>query len=222
MPVSGLGDDEIEAVLAYIPRPGGDAMRLRRAVAVAASLLTLASCGSESGRELVGYTLEPAPQVDAVALPDVTSGGEPFELRAQPAGLLIVYFGYTNCPDFCPTTMSDVRTALRQLGDDAGKVDVAMVTIDPDRDTTVLADYVSSFVEGAHALATDDAAELRAVADPFGVSYLVEANATGEIEVTHTTQLYVVDDAGRLALTWQFGVTADDLADDLEQLLDSA
>jgi protein SCO1/2 len=195
---------------------------VRRAVALATSLVALASCGSDGGRELVGYTLEPAPQVDAVALPDLSRGGEPFELRAQPGGLLIVYFGYTNCPDICPTTMSDVRTALRQLGDDADKVAVAMVTIDPDRDTPVLADYVSSFVEGGHALATADAAELRAVADPFGVSYLVEANAAGEIEVTHTTQLYVVDDAGLLALTWQFGVTADDLADDLEQLLESA
>ena len=197
-------------------------MSLRRAVALATSLVILASCGSDGGRELVGYTLEPAPQVDAVALPDLSKGGEPFELRAQPAGLLVVYFGYTNCPDICPTTMSDVRTALRELGDDAEKVGVAMVTIDPDRDTPVLADYVSSFVEDGHALATDDAAELRAVADPFGVSYLVAANAAGEIEVTHTTQLYVVDDAGRLALTWQFGVTADDLADDLEQLLESA
>ena len=178
--------------------------------------------GATEARELVGYTLEPAPQVDAVALPDVSRGGEPFELRAQPAGLLVVYFGYTNCPDVCPTTMSDLRTALRQLGDDADNVEVAMVTIDPERDTPVLADYVSGFVDGGHTLATDDAAELRAAADPFGVSYLVESNAAGEIEVAHSPQLYVVDDAGRLALTWQFGVPADDLAGDLEQLLESA
>jgi protein SCO1/2 len=118
--------------------------------------------------------------------------------------------------------MSDVRTALRQLEDDADRVDVAMVTIDPDRDAAVLADYVGSFVEGGHALATDDAGDLRAVADPFGVSYLVDTNSGGEIEVSHSPQLYVVDDAGTLALTWQFGVPADDLADDLAQLLESA
>ena len=195
-------------------------MTLRRAVAVAASLVTFASCGGDGGRELVGYTLEPAPEVDAITLPDISRGGEPFALRAQPAGLLVVYFGYTNCPDVCPTTMSDVRTALRQLGDDdADRVDVAMITIDPDRDTAVLADYVGNFIDGGHALATDDAADLRAVAEPFGVSYLVEANASGEIEVAHSPQLYVVDDTGRLALTWQFGVPADDLADDLAQLL---
>jgi protein SCO1/2 len=191
-------------------------------LALAATALAFTSCGGGGGRELVGYTIEPARQVDAVALPDVSRGGEPFALRAEPGGLLVVYFGYTNCPDVCPTTMADLRAALRQLGDDAGAVDVAMVTIDPDRDTAVLADYVGSFVEGAHALATDDAADLRAVADPFGVSYLVETNASGEIEVAHSPQLYVVDDGGQLALTWQFGVAADDLAGDLGQLLESA
>jgi protein SCO1/2 len=191
-------------------------------LALAATALAITSCGGGGGRELVGYTIEPARQVDAVALPDVSRGGEPFALRAEPGGLLVVYFGYTNCPDVCPTTMADLRAALRQLGDDAGAVDVAMVTIDPDRDTAVLADYVGSFVEGAHALATDDAADLRAVADPFGVSYLVETNASGEIEVAHSPQLYVVDDGCQLALTWQFGVAADDLAGDLGQLLESA
>jgi protein SCO1 len=193
----------------------------RRAFAVAVAVLALASCGS-GDRELVGYTNEPAPQVDAVALPDVSEGGEPFTLRAQPGGLLVVYFGYTNCPDVCPTTMADVRAALRQLGDDAERVDVAMVTIDPDRDTAVLADYVRSFVDGGHALATDVADDLRAVANSFGVTYLVETNAAGEIDVVHTPFLYVVDDAGQLALTWQFGVPADDLAGDLEQLLEHA
>ena len=49
----------------------------------------------------------------------MSQGGEPFALRAQPGGLLVVYFGYTNCPDVCPTTMADLRTALRELGDDA-------------------------------------------------------------------------------------------------------
>jgi protein SCO1/2 len=190
-------------------------------VAGVAWAAALAACGGGE-RELAGYTLEPAPRVDTVALPDLSRDGEPFELRAEPAGLLVVYFGYTNCPDVCPTTMSDVRTARRELGDDAERVGVAMVTIDPDRDTAVLADYVSSFVDGGHALATDDAADLRAAADPFGVSYLVETTSTGAIEVSHSPQLYVVDDTGTLVLTWPFGVPADDLAADLADLLERA
>jgi protein SCO1/2 len=196
-------------------------MSRRLAFGVAATVLALASCGG-GDRELVGYTNDPAPQVDAVALPDVSQGGEPFTLRAQPGGLLVVYFGYTNCPDVCPTTMADLRAALRQLGDDADRVDAAMVTIDPDRDIPVLADYVGSFIEGGHALATDVPDDLRAVANSFGVTYLVESNAAGEIDVVHSPYLYVVDDAGQLALTWQFGVAADDLAGDLEQLLETA
>ena len=191
-------------------------------VAALVLVLVLAACGGDGTRELVGYTVEPVPQVDAIALPDVSRGGELFELRAQPDGLLVVYFGYTNCPDVCPTTMSDLRTALRELGADADRVDVAMVTVDPDRDTAVLANYVGSFVEGGHALATDVDDDLRAVAGPFGVSYVVEANAAGEIEVFHSPQLYVVDDTGRLALIWQFPTPAEDLAGDLEQLLESA
>ena len=152
----------------------------------------------------------------------MSQGGEPFALRAAPGGLLVVYFGYTQCPDVCPTTMANVRAALGQLGDNADRVEVAMVSIDPDRDMALLADYVGSFVEGGHALVTDVADDLRGAADPFGVTYLVQQNAAGEIEVTHTPLLYVVNDTGQLALTWSFDVAADDIAGDLEQLLESA
>jgi protein SCO1/2 len=175
-------------------------------------------CGGDS-RELVGLTRDPAPQVDEVALPDVSQGGEPFEFRAADGGLLVVYFGFTNCPDICPTTMSDVSRALGELGDDAERVSVAMVTVDPDRDTDVLAEYVQSFVPGAHAIATDDDATLRTFAETFGVTYGVLTGPDGEVQVDHSSYLFAVDDAGRLAITWPFGTPVDDLAGDLEQLL---
>ena len=76
------------------------------------------ACGGDE-RELVGLTRDPEPQVDGVALPDVSRGGAPFDFRAPDGGLLVVYFGYTNCPDVCPTTMADLRVALDDLGDDA-------------------------------------------------------------------------------------------------------
>jgi protein SCO1/2 len=181
----------------------------------------LAACGGDD-RELVGLTRDPAPQVDAVDLPDVSNGGEPFQFRAEDGGLLVVYFGYTNCPDVCPTTMADLRTALGDIGDDADRVDVAMVTIDPDRDTPVLTDYVQSFVPDAHAIATDDQSALQSVAAPFGVSYEVRTNPNGEVEVGHTSALFAVDDAGQLAITWTFPTPADDIAGDLRQLLAAA
>lgn len=134
-----------------------------------------------------------------------------------------MYFGYTSCPDVCPTTLADTRTALERLGDGPGRVNLAMATIDPDRDTDdVLSSYVRSFIPDAHALRTTDEAALRAAADVFGVSYSVTENADGETDVSHTGSLYAVDDQGNLLVSWPFGVTIDDLARDLEILLDRA
>jgi protein SCO1/2 len=134
-----------------------------------------------------------------------------------------MYFGYTHCPDVCPTTMADIGQALRRMDpQDAARVSVAMATVDPDRDLDTLPDYVRSFVPDGHALGTADADALRAAAGPFGVTYSVETGADGEIDVSHSTQSYVVDDTGHLVLTWTFGTKADDLAADLTQLLDAA
>ena len=183
-------------------------------------LVNLGRGGSDGTGELAGYARDPAPVVGDFELPDLSNGGEPFALRAEPGELLVVYFGYTNCPDFCPTTLSDVRLARREL-DDPSAVDVAMVTIDPDRDLPILAEYVDGFFpDDGHALGTDDPSLLADVAAPFGTSYEVVENAEGEIEVGHRTDLYAVDDEGRIALTWPFGVTKDALAADLEHLLD--
>ena len=202
----------------------------RRTVAAAlVSLAVLTSCGdaiplvggSDEPREFVGYRRDPAPNLADLSLPDVSDGGDEFALRADPGELLVVYFGYTNCPDFCPTTLSDVRLALRSMEpDDAEQIDVAMITVDPERDLPVLADYVGGFFDDGHALGSDDPSALARVAAPFGVQYEVATNDDGEVEVAHTTQLYALDDEGDLAMTWQFGVTKDDLAADFEQLLD--
>jgi protein SCO1/2 len=197
---------------------------MRRLLAVA--VLALAACGG-GDRELVGLTRDPEPQVDTVALPDLSQDGEPFDFRAPEDGLLVVYFGYTNCPDVCPTTMADLKVALEDLGDVAERVEVAMVSVDPERDIPVLADYVQSFVPGAHAIATEDQAALQTLAAPFGVSYQVTTAPDGEIRVAHSSYLFAVDDAGRLVITWPVGideeqrVTAKDLAGDIRQLLEA-
>ena len=196
----------------------------RRGIAavVTATLLAVAACGSDPPRELAGYRRQPAPMVGDLTLPELTNGGENFRLRAEPGQLLVVYFGYTNCPDFCPTTLSDLRLATRRMDeDDAARIDVAMVTVDPDRDIAVLPRYITSFFDDGHALGTDDSDLLARAAAPFGAAYDVSTNEDGVIEVAHSTSLYVVDDSGHLVLTWQFGVPIDDLADDLTQLLEA-
>jgi protein SCO1/2 len=187
-------------------------------------MLVLTACGGGNDRELAGYRRDPAPHVGDLTLPDLSNGGTDFALRADPDQLLVVYFGYTNCPDFCPTTMSDLRLALRRLdGQDADRVDVAMVTVDPERDLPVLAGYIASFFDDGHALGTEDESQLRTVAAPFGVGYDVTRDEAGDVvDVAHSTSLYAVDDNGDLVLTWQFGVAIDELAADLGWLLDES
>ena len=80
----------------------------------------------------------------------------------------------------------------------------------------VISKYVQSFVPTAHGLRTDDDAVLREVTDVFGVTFMVTTGDSGDVEVSHSGAMYVVDETGKLVLTWPFGVTADDVAADLE------
>ena len=189
---------------------------MRRAFLVAAIVTLISACGGQ--RELAGYIRTPNPSLSGVTLPVLGVEGVERELVARPDGLLIVYFGYTNCPDVCPTTMQDLRIALREV-DEAERVDVAMVTVDPERDVPILPDYVTSLFSDGIALGTDDPAQLRAAADIFGASYLVTEAEDGSIEVAHSGSLYAVDDSGELLITWPFGLDRDELRADIEDLI---
>ena len=168
---------------------------------------------------MAGYVRTPAPSLAGITLPELTADEADFEMRADDGRLLVVYFGYTNCPDYCPTTMQDLRVALRSV-DAADRVDVAMVTVDPERDNPILADYVRSFFPDGIALGTTDAERLARAAQPFGVSYSVTTDADGDIEVAHSTQLFAVDPTGELLVTWPFGLGRDELAKDIDDLLE--
>ena len=196
-------------------------MTRRLAAGLLLATILTSACGGDEPAALTGYERIPPPGVADVTLPDLSNGGEQFAFRADEDELLVIYFGYTNCPDYCPTTMSDLKLARNRLDDDlAERIDVAMVSVDPDRDTAVLPQYVGGFFDDGHALATDDPNALARAADPFGVTYNITEGPDGEPEVAHTTSLYAVDDQGRLALTWPFGTTIEQLATDLEILLD--
>jgi protein SCO1/2 len=205
-----------------------------RGVAAAFAAVVLASipvgCGddepssapdtTEESSGLSGYTRSPAPSVAEVQLPLVGGAGQ-LPAAAAPGGLRVVYFGYTTCPDVCPTTMSDLKRALAQLPEeDADRVEVVMVTIDPDRDVDEkLAAYVGTFIEDGQASRIVDPAALQATADAFGASYAVSTAEDGEVEVSHSADLYVVDDQGEIILQWPFGTRYEDIADDLSALL---
>jgi protein SCO1/2 len=185
--------------------------------------IVVTACGGDEPT-LTGYERTPPPEVGGITLPNLTDGGTDFTLRADPDEVLVVYFGYLNCPDYCPTTMSDLKLARNRLDDDlAERIDVAMVTVDPDRDLELLPEYIGGFFADGIALGTADAGDLASAAAPFGAVYAISLDdETGEPLVGHTTSLYAIDDTGHLALTWPFGVTIEDLAVDLEILLDRA
>ncbi len=202
----------------------------RRALAVGIMALGLAtaSCGDRSSdggddQVIAGLVRQPAPDLSRIFLPDASRGDEALAMVAPDGEILVVYFGYTACPDICPTTMSDLRTALGELDDGyRSRVEVAMATIDPNRDTgNILTSYVQTFVPDAHTLRTDDNTLLRVATDAFGADYEITTSAAGEPEVAHTTWLYAIDDQGRLRVQWAFGTTSEDIANDLQILLEA-
>ncbi len=177
------------------------------------------ACGANLAEEpLAGIVRSPEPSLADLSLPDRT--GKDFMMRAESGRLLVVYFGYTACPDVCPTTMADLSAALQNLGDGADRIDVAVISIDPGRDTQEIIDgYAASFVEEATGLRTEDQDLLRSVTEGFGADYLVKVAEDGTIEVGHTGFLYAVDDNGNLVVSWSFGTPALDIERDLSILL---
>lgn len=131
---------------------------------------------------------------------------------------VVLFFGFTHCPDVCPTTLADIAGALRTLGADAGRVQVLFVTVDPERDTAEdLQSYVTAFDPHFIALRGDAAATER-VAKDFKIFY--ERRKQGATyTVDHSSQTYVIDPQGRLRLLVRPERLAADLPDDLRTLL---
>ncbi|MFN7151065.1 MAG: SCO family protein, partial [Microthrixaceae bacterium] len=118
----------------------------------------------------------------------------------------------------------DVKAALAELSpEDAARVEIVMVTVDPDRDVPEkLAAYVRTNIENGQASRVTDPAALEEAAAAFGAQYDVRTADDGEIEVSHSADLYVVDDTGDIVLQWPFGTASADIAADLSTLLDTA
>ena len=169
---------------------------------------------------------------------DVSGSSPPLELTMARAGdgkevsqadyrgkIVMLYFGYTNCPDVCPTTLSNVATILHRLGPDAQYIRMLFVTVDPDRDTLpVLATYVKNFAPQIDGLrGTSD--QLAALARRYRVIYSVKpATKDHPYEVTHSSAIYVFDGSGaaRLLVPSLASTTPDiaGTAADLKRLVD--
>lgn len=134
--------------------------------------------------------------------------------------VVVMFFGFTHCPDVCPTTMVETAEAMKLLGARAREVQVLFVTVDPERDTPeMLAGYVPAFHPDFVGLWGDPEAIARTAKD-FKVFYQkTQQSSTGSYSIDHTAGSYVFDRKGRLRLFTRYGVGAQALADDIGLLL---
>lgn len=132
--------------------------------------------------------------------------------------LVLLYFGFVQCPDVCPTALTRAAEVKRLLGADGERLQVIFVTVDPERDTPeILREYVAAFDPGFIAL-RGDAASLQATAMEFKVFY--QAIPTGaSYTMDHSTQSYVFDHLGQLRLALRHEQTAEDYAHDIALLM---
>lgn len=133
---------------------------------------------------------------------------------------VVMFFGYTQCPDVCPTTLSALRDSMQMLGDDAKQVQVLFVTVDPERDTQkLLAQYVPAFHPSFLGLYSDDK-NTRALAKEFKVFYAKQPGSTPDsYSVDHSTGSFAFDPKGKLRLLLRHGETPTNIAADLKLLL---
>ena len=146
--------------------------------------------------------------------------GQPRRLADFKGKVVVLFFGYTQCPDVCPTTLASMREALKLLGNDATRVQVLFVTLDPARDTPeLLAAYVPMFDPSFIGLRGDDAT-IAALAKDFKVFYVKQPGTTPDnYSIDHSTGSYAFDPQGRLRLLLRHGETPATVAGDLKLLL---
>ncbi len=202
--------------------------RLVAILVVAVSALVIAGCSSEDSQEpLNGMTRQPQLEVGNVSLPNNNPKSENTAgtFKASDDGLMLVYFGYTGCPDVCPTTLADVRLALEEMDQEQrDRVRVGMVTVDPKRDTAeVLNGYLGHFFPETDfsSFRTTDSAELAKVEKTFGASHRIgKPHKDGSYDVDHSALTYAINSDGVVEVEWPFGTPAENMRSDMEQLLD--
>lgn len=184
------------------------------------ALVSLAGCATSSASEFTGVVLHEPYHVPATGLTDTS--GRPFSLAGSTdRRLTLVYFGYTHCPDECPTTMATLASAMLRLDPaDRDAVQVVFVTTDPARDTgPVLRRWLDRFDPSFVGL-TGRLPRIKKVADRVGLPIAQGRRLPGGgYDVTHGTQVLAVDGRNVVPVVWTLGTTAPEFAHDIHQLL---
>jgi protein SCO1/2 len=156
-----------------------------------------------------------APQVELIKL-----NGETFRLSDQKGKIVLLFFGYTSCPDVCPTTLAEFKQVMDGMGDKAKSVQVVFVSVDPERDTPEkIQKYVEHFNPNFIGLSgsTD---QLEIIWDNYGVfRERVESDSAFGYIINHTARTYLIDADGSLRLSYGFQTPVENIVSDLEILL---
>jgi protein SCO1 len=161
---------------------------------------------------------EPYPKATEIAL--TRSNGETFRLSEQKGKIVLLFFGYTSCPDVCPTTLAELNQVMGKLGDKTRQVQIVFVSVDPARDTPEkIQEYVEHFNKSFIGL-SGSVEDLQSIWKNYGVfrEEVKSESALGYI-VNHTARTYLIDKDGNLRLSYGFQTPVDDIVGDLEILL---
>jgi len=178
---------------------------------------TLVACSAEKP-QFRSIDLTGADYARGFALTD--HNGQPRTLQDFAGKVVVVFFGFTQCPDVCPSSMAELAEVKKLLGPDGDKLQTLLITVDPERDTTVvLKAYMANFDPGFLAL-RPTMAELSDVAKSFKVYYKkVEGKTPGSYTMDHSAGSYVYDAKGQIRLYNRYGSGAEALASDIKLLM---
>ena len=172
-----------------------------------------------SDYQFEGVLIDPAQPAPPINL--MGSNGQEFHLEDYQGKVVLVFFGYTSCPDVCPSTLSDMKQVMAALGDLADQVQVVFVTVDPERDTVEkLGSYIGLFDARFLGLTGDEEA-LGQAWSGYGVYREIdtESQTAAGYLVNHSSRLYLINPEGKLALTYSFGTLPEDIAKDIKHIL---
>ncbi len=186
--------------------------------ALAGSAALLAACSQEPKAHFKSVDITGADYGKDFPLPDTE--GRMRSVHDFPGKAVVVFFGYTQCPDACPTTLAEIAEAKKLLGPDGARVQPVLISLDPERDKPeLLKAYVANFGPDFIAL-RGTPEQTAAVAKDFKVFYRkVPGSTPGSYTLDHSAASYVFDPQGRLRLYARYGSGAQPLADDLKVLL---
>lgn len=177
--------------------------------------------GEDDGQppvELRGNAIKPPLPIDDFSLTS-TNGGD-FTLSQNTGKLTLIYFGFLNCPDFCPNTLAKLTRVYQDLGEQAEQVQVIFITVDPERDTPeLMARYVAAFDPSFQGL-YGDISQTQEAMNRFGITAVRrEVDSALGYLVDHTTTTYLLNQSGELAARYDYEVTYEDILHDVKVLL---